>query len=214
MSRLAPDRRQARWWPVALSTLSWRSLKRHPSGTNVHCDKGHIVVTRATATGAEDMAISLDPPGQGRHQRSRWSRPGSCRTRGAPVIPRSTRRTPVEIAHPQGKRCNRRSSLKKETRWGSLTPAGRDTCRSTDAPENLRRKGFHSTPAISATAETLKKSLLAGVGCDQRYRRNNLLRLDVVDFNVFPALQARKVDLVVKVFEVSNERNVLQLLVT
>ena len=52
MSRLAPDCRPARWWPVAL----W---------TNVHKDKGRTVVTRATATGAEDMAISLDPPGQG-----------------------------------------------------------------------------------------------------------------------------------------------------
>ena len=31
----------------------------------MHCDKGHTVVTRATATGAEDMAIPLDPPGQG-----------------------------------------------------------------------------------------------------------------------------------------------------
>ena len=42
----------------------------------------------------------------------------------------------------------------------------------------------------------------------------NLSRLDVVNFHVFPALQASQVDLVVKVFEVSNERNVLQLLVT
>ena len=163
MSRLAPDRRPARWWPVALSTLGWRCLKRvqgqscpglhptvdrlaggpwpsphwvggalkesrasrvqactrpstgsqgprhpgggdpfkrHPSGTNMHCDKGHTVVTRATATGAEDIAISLDPLGQGRQQRSRWSRPGSCRTRTVPVIPRSTRRVPVEISRP------------------------------------------------------------------------------------------------------------------
>ena len=46
---------------------------------------------------------------------------------------------------------------------------------------------------------------------DQRGRRDDLLRLDVVDFNVFSALQARQVDLVVEVFEVSNERIVLQL---
>ena len=31
----------------------------------MHCDKGHTLVTRATATGAEDMAIPLDPPGHG-----------------------------------------------------------------------------------------------------------------------------------------------------
>ena len=89
VSRLAPDRRPARWWPVALSILGLRSLKRHPSGTNLHCDKGHTVVTHATATGAEDMAIPLDPPGQGRHhERSRWSRPGSCRTRSYHGPPR------------------------------------------------------------------------------------------------------------------------------
>ena len=35
VSRLAPDRRPARWWPVALSILGWRSFSRHPSGTNV-----------------------------------------------------------------------------------------------------------------------------------------------------------------------------------
>ena len=87
VSRLAPDRRQARWWPKALSILGLRSLKRHPSGTNLHCDKRHTVVTRPTTTGAEDMAISLNPTGQGRHQKSRWSRPGSCRTRTVPVIP-------------------------------------------------------------------------------------------------------------------------------
>ena len=98
--RLVPDRRPARWWPVTLSKMGWTSLERHPSGTNVNCDKGHTVLTRATATGAEDMAIPLDPLGQGRHQRSRWSRPGSCRSRTALVIPRSTRRTPVEISHP------------------------------------------------------------------------------------------------------------------
>ena len=46
---------------------------------------------------------------------------------------------------------------------------------------------------------------------DQRGRRDDLLRLDVVDFNVFSALQARQVDLVVEVFEVSIERIVLQL---
>ena len=78
-------------------------------------DKGHTAVTRATATGAEDMAISLDPPGQRRHQRSRWSRPGGCRTGTVPVVPRSTRRATMEISHPKGKRGNRRSSLQKET---------------------------------------------------------------------------------------------------
>ena len=107
------------WWPSPY----WVGgpSKDTQSGTNMHCDKGHSVVTRATATGAEDMAIR-----QGRHQRSRWSRPGSCRTRTVPVIPRSARRVPVEISHPQWKRGNRRSSLKKETQWGSLTPHGRD----------------------------------------------------------------------------------------
>ena len=118
----------------------------------------HTEVTRATATGAKDMAIPFDPPGQGRHQRSRWSRPPSCRTRTVLVIPRSTRRAPVEISHSQGKRGNRRTSLKKETQWRSLTPAGRDKVQALDVLENLRWKGFHPTPAISAAAATLKKS--------------------------------------------------------
>ena len=124
----------------------------------MHCDKGHTVVTRATATGAEDIAIPLDPPGQGRHQRSRWSWPGSCRTRTVAVTPRSARRAPVEISHPQGERSSRRSSLQKETRWRSLTPAGRDKVQEL---RRLREPGMARvpTPAISAAAATLKKSL-------------------------------------------------------
>ena len=94
VSRLAPDRRQARWCPVVLSILGWRSLKEskanrvqactrpstgslvaqgplHPvlkipeKTPNVLEDKGHTIVTRATATGAEDMAISPRPTGSG-----------------------------------------------------------------------------------------------------------------------------------------------------
>ena len=34
-------------------------------GTNVHCDKGHTGVTRATATGAEDVAIPSTHPVRG-----------------------------------------------------------------------------------------------------------------------------------------------------
>ena len=48
--------------------------------------------------------------------------------------------------------------------------------------------------------------------CDQRGDENDLLRLDVVDFRVFEALCVSKVDLVVKVSGVCNERIVLQLL--
>ena len=47
---------------------------------------------------------------------------------------------------------------------------------------------------------------------DQRGRRDDLQRLDVVDFNAFPALQASQVDLVINVFEDLNGRIDLQLL--
>ena len=46
---------------------------------------------------------------------------------------------------------------------------------------------------------------------DQRGRRDDLLRLDVVDFNVFSALQARQVDLVVESVRSLERTNVLQL---
>ena len=126
VSRLAPDRRPARWWPVALSILGWRSLNRvqgescptvdrlaggprpSPSWGGDPLKDTQVGPTctvslerrqRARRTWPS-MAISLDPPSQGRHQRSRWSRPGSCRTRTVPVIPRSTRRVPLEISRP------------------------------------------------------------------------------------------------------------------
>ena len=65
-----------------------------------------------------------------------------------------------------------------------------------------------SWPAESTTTPKLLVTTQCGQGEDQKH----LLRHDVVGFPVFPTLQASKVDLVARVFEVSAESFVFQLL--
>ena len=66
----------------------------------------------------------------------------------------------------------------------------------------------------SAISPLTHRSLSAGgrhrfVHCGHRGTRNDLLRLDVVDFHAFQAPKASQVDLVVTVPDVSNDRIVL-----
>ena len=63
----------------------------------MHCDKGHTVVTRATATGAEDMAIPPRPTGSGAPSKIRVT----CDEVGEELVQSTVCRTTVHRRTPR-----------------------------------------------------------------------------------------------------------------